>query len=137
MARDDSMAGAGLAFRVHERAVYRSTVFAVVWILAAAPSASLLCKFWCSPRDAPASACQHHQPPSSTIVNGDDVCGAVGLNVPSFIREEGSRAATASAQAVLVPRYRLVSPSSELRTVRNSANAWSLEGGPLETTLRL
>jgi hypothetical protein len=133
------MAGPALAFHVHERAVYRATVFAVVWILAAAPSASLLCKFWCSPGDAPASACQHHQPPSSTVVNGDDVCGAVGLNVPSFIREEGPRAATASdaAQAVLVPRYRLVPPSSELRAVTNSANAWSLERGPLETTLRL
>jgi hypothetical protein len=114
-------------------------VFAVVWIVAAAPSAGLLCKFWCSPVDGLASACQHHQPPSSTIVSGDDVCGAVGLNVPSFIREESPRAATASdaAQAVLVPPYRLVPPSSEFRTVTNSANPWSLEKGPLETTLRL
>jgi hypothetical protein len=128
-----------LPLQVPERVVLRATVFTIVLGLAAAPPVSLLCKVWCYPSDSQTGACHHHQRSMSLSVNGDDPCSAAALNALSFIREDGPRAATESdaAQAVPVPRYRLVRPSSELRMVASSANPSRLETRPLETALRL
>ncbi len=118
--------------------MFRVAVFSIVLTLAA-PQAALVCKLWCQPSEAATSGCPHHDQTLSASVKSADGCSVAASSVPSFIREDGPRAATGSdvAHAIPIPRYRLVRPPSELRLIESSERAWTLEKRPLETTLRL
>lgn len=118
--------------------MFRVALFSIVLTFAVAPQATMLCKLWCAPSSA-ATGCDHHDPASSAGVRADDACGITTLVVSSFIREDGPRAASASnaAHAVIVPRYWLAPPSSELLAAGDSERWKPLERRPLETTLRL
>ena len=131
-------AGSLLAQSSAEKTVFRVTLFSIVFTLAT-PQASLLCQLWCPPSDAVTGECQHHDQVSSASVRGGDSCGVTELMVPSFIREEGPRAASSSdaLRAVPAPRQGFGQPANGLRILENSGCTWAFEARPLETTLRL
>jgi hypothetical protein len=132
-------AGSFLALVLGERIVFRLAVLSIVFALAAAPEATLLCRLWC-PNDASAGDCEHHPQASSISVKATDACDAAGASIVAALsREDGRRAAGGfgPGHAVSVERHQIVQLTRGTRTLEGWAREHALEKRPLETTLRL
>ena len=119
--------------------MFRLAVLSIVFTLAAAPEATLLCRLWC-PNDASAGDCEHHRQASSISVKATDVCDAATPNVAAALTREDSRRVASgdvTGHAVPVERYQIRLLTRGTRTVESWAREHALEKRPLQTFLRL
>ena len=143
----------------------RTVALSIVLTLAVGPEAALLCRAWCHPQVASASACNHglaaadanpshHGEPAASSAP-DDVeasaaqsvvwddtcpyCDKGGLVAVPFLREDGRRSVSAldSLQAILVPRYQFAPSTIHSRAQHEPGREWSLEGRHLPSVLRV
>jgi hypothetical protein len=145
--------------------VLRTVALSIVLTLAGAPEAPLLCKAWCHPQVASASACHHglaaaganasdQGEPAASSASGDvegsaapsvvwdatcPYCDKGGLVAVPFLREDGRRSVSAlnSLQAILVPRYQFAPSTTHSRAQHESGRDWSPEGRHLPSVLRV
>ena len=134
-----------------EHHVSRAVVLSIVLTLAAGPEAALLCRAWCHPLVAVASACHdekpfgassashHGEPSAGSSVAGDNPCDncdhAVGA--AQFIREDLTLNVSAPDHAILVPRQQLFHSTIDARPGQEPGREGSLEARRLPTTLRI
>lgn len=118
--------------------MFRATVLSIVFSLAIAPEAMLLCRTWC-PDEAVTSDCHHHEEAASSQVKPVDSCEAGGLDSGAFIRADGYRAlpGIGVGHAAPIPRYQLARPTSIFVSVDRVELARALAKRPLELPLRL
>jgi hypothetical protein len=118
--------------------VFRATVLAIVFSLAIAPEAMLLCRVWC-PDEVTTSSCHHHERAFSKQLQPADDCDAEELGVAAFIPADGYRALTGVGvgHAAPIPHYQLARPTSQFVSVDRAELARALANRPLERPLRL
>lgn len=118
--------------------MFRATVLAIVFSLAIAPEAMLLCRVWC-PDEATTSGCHHHERAFSKQLQPVDDCDADGLSSAAFIRADGYRPLTGVGvgHAAPIPHYQLARPTSQFVSVDRVELARALANRPLERPLRL
>ncbi len=145
--------------------MFRTVALSIVLTLAVGPEAALLCRAWCHPQVASASACNHglaaaganashHGEPGASSASGevegaaapsvvwDDICPYCdkgGLVAVPFLREDGRRSVSTldSLQAILVPRYQLAPSTTRSRPRHEPGREWSLEERHLPSVLRV
>jgi hypothetical protein len=117
--------------------VFRPALFSVVLTLAMGQSAGLLCKVWC--HDAASAACPHHESATSASVRADDTCTDVAVAAVAFGREDGRRTAPDpdGQNALVVLRFRLVTPPTDPRPGYESGRRLLLEERPPAIALRI
>jgi len=121
--------------------MFRAVVFSIALTVAAGPSAALLCRIWCDPPVATASACHRHTTSTtSKNVAADGTCNDMRPSVAAFAREalrRGVSAPEAHNNAVSVPRYHLAHTPTNDRYGQSPWSKPSLEKRPLSTNLRI
>jgi hypothetical protein len=130
-------AGAALAFTDGEHHVFRAALFSIVLTLAVGQNAGLLCRVSCD--DATSAACPHQESTTSPSVRTGDTCANVAVGAVAFIREDGRRTAPApdAPNALVVRRFQLVAPPTDLRPAHESGLRMRLEERPLVIALRI
>ena len=129
-----------LSERQRAAPMFRAVVFSIALTVAAGPSAALLCRIWCDPPVATASACHRHTTSTtSTNVAADGTCNDMRPSVAAFVREALRRDVSApeAHDAVSVPRYHLAHTPTNDRYGQSSWPKPSLEKPPLSTNLRI
>lgn len=131
------LAGAGLAVSGGGYHVFRAALFSIVLTLAVAQDASLLCQAWC--HDGSSEVCPHHDSATSPTVSAADRCSSVVVASVAFVREDARRTAAApdAPNALVVPRFRLLPSSTDLRPGFESGRRLPLEERPLLIALRI
>jgi hypothetical protein len=115
----------------------RAAVLSMVLILAAGPSASLLCRAWCDSRAAASTGC-HDQAPATTPIVADNSCDDMVLNADAFLREDAPcGVSTPEADQTVLVRSQLAPPPTDARPGQEPGRGQSLEERPLPTTLRI
>lgn len=122
--------------------MFRTFVFSIVLTVAVAPNAALLCRAWCHPQVAAASACHHEEPSttSSVVANATcDECDQVAPGAAQFLREDVRRSVSNPDvdHAILVPRYRLAQLTIDARSGPEPGRQAPLEHRSLPTALRI
>ncbi|HKY19912.1 MAG TPA: hypothetical protein VJM31_01720 [Vicinamibacterales bacterium] len=117
--------------------MFRITFLSVTLIVAAGPSAGLLCGAWCHPQNVVASTC-HHEEARATVASNES-CDAAVLNVAAVLPEEMLRGVSSSIghYAIPAPRYQLFRPTIDVCLADEREHHWPLERRPLETSLRI
>jgi hypothetical protein len=117
--------------------VFRAALVLVVLTLAIGQDAGLLCKIWCP--DATSTACPHHESTTSPSVRADDTCTNGAVAAVAFVREDGRRTVPApdAQNALVVLRFRFVTPPTDPRPGYESGRRLLLEERPLVTALRI
>ena len=120
----------------------RAVVVSIVLTLAVAPNAALLCRAWCDPQVAAASACHHEKSPATSSVVADptrDECDQSAVRPAQFLREDVRRSVSAldAGDAILVARYQFAPSTTDTRSGQEPWREWRLEKQPLLTALRL
>ena len=143
----------------------RTVALSIVLTLAVGPEAALLCRAWCQPQVAGASACNHglaaaganaspHGEPAASGVSDDiegsaapsvvwdDICPYCdkgGLVAVPFLREDGRRSVSAldSLKTILISRYQFAPSTTHSRSQHEPGREWSLEERHLPTVLRV
>ena len=131
-------AGAALAIKRGEYQVFRATLFSIVLTLAVGQNAALWCTVWCP--DATSTVCPHQESTTSPSVRTtDDTCANVAVGAVAFVREDGRRTAPApdAQNALVVLRFQLVAPQTDLRHRHESGQRMLLEERPLVIALRI
>lgn len=136
-----SSAGAPFATVRPETSMFRALALAIVFVVTAGPSSTLLCSGWCDDREAPATAadsCGHANPSAGASVAGNDACENL-LGIATFVREEVRRTTTGSDRhaALIAPRYRVMMPVGVFASLHTSQPDSSFEQRPLTTILRV
>ena len=116
--------------------VFRAAVLSIVLTLVAGPDASLLCAVWCHPEAATAGPCEHPDPTSTPSITANDSCPDIAASSTALVREDVRRGASAQ-QAVLVARFQLARPPSNLASARDAGQRSPLEARPLVLPLRI
>ncbi len=119
--------------------VFRATLLSVVFLFAAGPSASVLCRALCDPHAAAANGCHHEDNGAATQVSGNASCRDVALGAAAVLKEDVRRGASAEGigAAVLVASFQLVTTTSHVRSVRGAERGTSDQKRPLFTPLRI
>jgi hypothetical protein len=129
-----------LRFADGERHVFRAAVVFIVLTLAVGPSASLLCKMRCHPREVATVVCHHHddRATSSSVTNNNNTCSVV-VDVSAFVREDFRRAVPAPhmQHAIAIRGYQSSPASNEARVMIAAAHERSVETRPLKSSLRI
>ena len=116
----------------------RAALFSIVLTLAAGQNAALLCLVWCG--SLATSDCHHRDSGStSASVASDTSCDHVAPGVSAFLKEDGSRTASApdGDHAIEVPRYHLRHLTTDARPGHEPGHERSLANRPLSTALRI
>ena len=120
--------------------MFRVADFFMVLIVAASPSATLLCKSSCDPQVAAPTACHEADASSSpSVAVSDDGCDEVALSAVALLRE-GVRRGISSPEgehAILVPRYQLARLTTGAPLGYKPGRDSPLERRPLKTALRI
>ena len=119
--------------------MFRATLLSVVFLFAAGPSASVLCKALCDPHAAAANGCHHQDNGSATQVSGNASCQDAALGAAALLKEDVRRGASAEGIGVAVPvaSFRLVTSTSNVRSVFGAERGTSDQKRPLFTPLRI
>ena len=116
--------------------MFRAALFSIVLTLTVGQNAGLLCKVWC--HDATSVGCAHQDSTTSPSVSADDGCRSTVLGAVAFVREDARRTAAAPAQnALVVQRFQLAPPPTDLRPGFEPGQQRPLEERPLVITLRI
>jgi hypothetical protein len=126
-----------------EHHVFRAALFSIVLTLTVGQNAGLLCKVWC--HDATSAGCPHQDSTTfldsatSPSVSADDNCGNTFVGPIAFVREDARRTAAApdAQTALVVQRFQLAPPPTDLRPGFESGQQRPLEERPLVITLRI
>ena len=122
--------------------MFRAFVLSIVLTLAVAPNAALLCRAWCHPQVAAASACHHENPSTTSSVVADanrDECDRVAVGTAQFLREDVERSVAAAGvdHAIMVPRHQLAHSPIDSRPGQEPGRERSLDERLLLTILRI
>jgi hypothetical protein len=119
--------------------VIRVAVLAIVSIVSAGPSASLLCETWCNPQPAADGSCHDATSGGSTSIAANGICDDAGLVTAALVPEGGQRTVSAPERHLVVqgPRHRFTNTAID-RGLREPASIQaSLEKRPRTTNLRI
>ena len=97
--------------------MFRATLLSIVLLFAAGPSASLLCKAWCEPKEAAARGCHQQDDLSSTSVAGRHSCQDGLQGSSAVVKEDLRRLASAewAGNVVAVAHLQLALEASRER----------------------
>jgi hypothetical protein len=117
--------------------VFRIAVVAVVLILAAGPSAALLCTASCDPDVVVATGACHAD--TSARLTGNHACDEEIPSGGAFVREDTRRGLSSVSEehAFAVPRYQLARMPITQHLGHEPGSDRSLERRTIETTLRI
>ena len=135
---DAALAGVVLAIVREEHYVFRATVLSFVLILAAGPSASLLCRTSCAPPAAVAGACHLERLAGSPSVGADESCDHSAISPAAVLQEHVWRADSSpgGGHATPVPLCKLAHSTIDVRSRHAPGRERSLAKRPLATVLR-
>lgn len=118
----------------------RALSLAIVFVVAASPTATLVCSTWCA-RGAQSHSggqeCVHEDSTTSMGAVAGDTCDMVVV-ATVFVPEHARRGVeTEQGQAILVPRFQLAAPDICARPSADPLAESSLRPRPLSTVLRI
>jgi hypothetical protein len=73
------------------RAVFRTTLLAIVLIFAGAPAVSVFCEAWCAPPAEMASSCHHERPGQTAKIGTLHPCQDLALARAVPVRDDSRR----------------------------------------------
>jgi len=122
-----------------ESDVFRAIILSVVFALATAQNAVVLCKVFCEPQVASHAACHDKQSTHGPRIIGDDGCDNVAPVSTAFLKEDVRRPAPDSRGdlAIATPRCCIQDVAIEGRPPREPGHLPALERRPLVTALRI
>ena len=119
--------------------MFRATLLSIVLVLAAGPSASVLCKALCDPHVAAASGCHHQDDGNATQASGDASCQDAAPGATALLREDVRRSVSAEGIGAARPiaSFQLVTRTSDVRSVFGAQPGTADQKRPLSTPLRI
>lgn len=116
--------------------VFRATLFSVV-LMFAGPSVPLLCRAWCGPQAAAETSCHLEDNGSKTGVSSGDCCPDQALSPAVPSQGLGRHPSLGPALALLVPRFQMTAPASNVRPTDVPGAKLPVHRPPLSTPLRI
>jgi hypothetical protein len=118
--------------------MFRAVLFSIVLTMAVGQNAALVCTVRCP--DATSTACPDQESTTSPSVGTRaDTCANVAVGALAFVREDGRLTAAApdAQNALVILRFQLVAPPTDLRAGHESGQRMLLEERPLVIPLQI
>ena len=118
--------------------MFRATVLSFVLLIAAGPSASLVCKAWCNPAAAAQNGCRHGGRGDSARMATNESCQDAVQGLAIVLKEDVRRTLLRDLGLdVALARFQFAALATSHRSVRHRGPARSDPQRPLNTPLRV